>query len=183
MPGRKAVFLDRDGVLNDITVRGTTPYPPANRNEVRILPGVPEALAELKSAEFLLIVVTNQPDVARGTQSAAEVDAINAVLAENLPLDEFRVCMHDNADNCLCRKPKPGMILQSAAANGIDPAASFMVGDRAGDVLAGAAAGCRTILIARPYSNAGQCRPDFTAQSLAEAARIIIGLDHAAVSE
>jgi D-glycero-D-manno-heptose 1,7-bisphosphate phosphatase len=176
---KRAAFLDRDGVINATTVRNGTPYPPKNRGEVQILPGVPAALKLLKDLGLLLIVVTNQPDIARGTQTAAEVDAINQLLARQLPLDEFRVCGHDTADGCDCRKPKPGMLLAAGAAHGIDLAASFMVGDRCGDVLAGAAAGCRTFLIERDYSRSAECRPDFKVRDLAEAATIIAKLEAA----
>jgi D-glycero-D-manno-heptose 1,7-bisphosphate phosphatase len=168
---RRAVFLDRDGVLNEVTVRGQTPYPPQNAAEVKILPHVAEALADLKRLGFLLIVVTNQPDVARKTQTVAGVEAINAVLSRQLPIDEFRVCYHDDADNCDCRKPKPGLLRSAAAAHNIDLAASFMVGDRAGDIKAGKAAGCRTFLLRRPYS--GDCQPDFVVSDLQETAAII----------
>jgi len=170
---KRAVFLDRDGVLNETFVRSGIPYPAANAEAVRILPGVPQALKSLKQFGFLLIVVTNQPDVARGTQTLAAVEAINARLAAQLPLDEFRVCPHDDADDCPCRKPKPGLLLAAAAAHGIDLKSSYMIGDRAGDVLAGTAAGCQTFLIARPYSKSETCRPDFTVAGLSEAAAII----------
>lgn len=173
---KRAVFLDRDGVLNETFVRSGIPYPAANAEAVRILPGVPQALKSLKQFGFLLIVVTNQPDVARGTQTAAEVDAINRHLAAQLPLDEFRVCPHDNADQCDCRKPKPGLLLAAIKTHGIDPAASFMVGDRSGDILAGAAAGCRTLLVERAYSKRELCRPDFVVADLPEAAAIIARL-------
>jgi D-glycero-D-manno-heptose 1,7-bisphosphate phosphatase len=172
----RAVFLDRDGVLNETFIRGGRPYPPMSAAEVRIPPGVPEALAGLKRLGFLLIVVTNQPDVARGTQRLEVVDEINRRLADELPLDEFRVCPHDDADRCDCRKPKPGLLLAAARDRGIDLGGSFMVGDRAGDVLAGAAAGCRTLLVARPYSKQETCRPDFVVADLADAAAIIARL-------
>lgn len=167
---RRAVFLDRDGVLNATTVRNGTPYPPQSVKDVQILPDVSEALTLLKKLGFLLIVVTNQPDIARGTQTAANVEAINHFLGERLPVDEFRVCMHDNADGCDCRKPKPGMLIAAAVAHGIDLRASFMVGDRGSDILAGAAAGCRTLLVARPYSKSEKCNPDFVVEDLAGAA-------------
>ena len=172
----RAVFLDRDGVLNETFVRDGTPYPPATVAEVKILPGVTEALKNLKKLGFLLFVVTNQPDIARGTQTAAEVEAINRRLGNQLPIDEFRVCPHDNADQCDCRKPKPGLLLAAIKTHGIDPAASFMVGDRSGDILAGAAAGCRTLLVARAYSKRELCRPDFVVADLPEAAAIIARL-------
>jgi len=169
----RAVFLDRDGVLNATTVRGNVSYPPASAAEVQILPGVSTALGRLKNLGFLLIVVTNQPDIARGTQFASEVDAINRILRDSLPLDSIRVCPHDNADNCSCRKPKPGMIVDAAKEFDVDLAASFMVGDRWSDIIAGAAAGCKTVLIQQAYSDVGKCRPDFLARDLAEAADVI----------
>jgi D-glycero-D-manno-heptose 1,7-bisphosphate phosphatase len=168
-----AVFLDRDGVLNASFVRDGTTYPPAGVREVQILPGVPQALAVLKKLGFLLVVVTNQPDIARGMQTAAEVEAINRHLSQSLPLDDIRVCPHDNADNCDCRKPKPGMLLAAAAEHGIDLHTSFMVGDRIGDVAAGAAAGCRTFLVQGQYNGTGPQSPDFTVRDLAEAADVI----------
>jgi D-glycero-D-manno-heptose 1,7-bisphosphate phosphatase len=175
-PASRAVFLDRDGVLNETFVRDGVAYPPANINETRILPGVKEAVALLKQLGFLLIVVTNQPDVARGAQTLAGVEAINQILKDQLPLDEFRICPHDNHHNCLCRKPKPGLLCAAAESHKIDLSASFMIGDRAGDCLAGAAAGCKTILIERSYSNADTCRPDFKAADLLEASAIIAKL-------
>jgi len=172
---KPAVFLDRDGVLNETFVRDGTSYPPGKVADVRICPGVPNALRRLKTEGFLLIVVTNQPDVARGTQLAEEVHAINRRLAIDLPLDDYFVCMHDGSDHCDCRKPKPGMILSAAARHGIDLKRSYMVGDRSGDVLAGLAAGCRaTFLVERPYSKAEECRPDYKVRDLAEAAEIIL---------
>jgi D-glycero-D-manno-heptose 1,7-bisphosphate phosphatase len=172
---KRAVFLDRDGVLNAVVLRDGTPHPPDGVNEVEILPGVAEALERLRAGGFALIVVTNQPDIARGTQTAAGVAAINAYLAERLGVDEFCICPHDDGDGCECRKPKPGLIVEAARRRGIDLAGSFMVGDRAGDVLAGAAAGCRTLLVSRAYSKQETCRPDYIVGGLAEAAAVILG--------
>jgi D-glycero-D-manno-heptose 1,7-bisphosphate phosphatase len=125
---RRAVFLDRDGVINRAVVRDGKPHPPARVEELEVIPGVAAALQRLKLAGYLLIVVTNQPDVARGTQSRAEVEAIHNKLASLLPIDEFRACYHDDGDACACRKPKPGLILESARAHGVDLRASVMVG-------------------------------------------------------
>jgi D-glycero-D-manno-heptose 1,7-bisphosphate phosphatase len=138
---RRAVFLDRDGVINAPAIREGRPYPPASVESLEILPGVREAVQRFKSAGFLIIVVSNQPDVARGTTSRSTVEAINSVLAQGLPIDEFRMCYHDAADACNCRKPKPGMLLDAAKKWHIDLAASFMVGDRWRDVEAGQNAG------------------------------------------
>lgn len=173
---RRAVFLDRDGVLNDITVRNGVPYPPYKAADVKILPGVAQAIEVFQKLQLLRIVVTNQPDIARGTQTASEVDAINQVLAGSLALDEFCVCPHDNADQCDCRKPKPGLLLKAAEKHGIDLQSSFLIGDRSSDILAGAAAGCRTFLIERAYSKAEWCKPDYRVRDLAEAAELIRGL-------
>src|SRR5580692_12883999 len=107
-----AAFLDRDGVLNQAVVRHGKPYPPASVEEMQILPGVRDALDRLKAAGYRLVVVTNQPDVARGLQRRETVEAINAALMARLPIDEFRVCYHDDADACDCRKPKPGLLLR-----------------------------------------------------------------------
>ena len=149
---KPAVFLDRDGVINASVVRDGKPYPPASVDEMELLPGVGKALADLRAAGFVLIVVTNQPDVARGTQTRAAVEAIHERMQQELSLDAIYACFHDDADNCACRKPKPGLLVDAAAALGIDLAASFMVGDRWRDTDAGRAAGCQTIFIDRGYN-------------------------------
>jgi len=102
---RPAVFLDRDGVINRALVRDHKPFPPVRLDQVEVLPGVPEALTRLRAAGYALIVVTNQPDVARGTQTKEGVQAIHDYLATLIDVDEFRVCFHDDADGCSCRKP------------------------------------------------------------------------------
>ena len=172
---RPAVFLDRDGVINRATVRGDTPHPPQTLAEVEILPGVAEALEKLAKLGLPLIVVTNQPDVARGTQTKDVVESINRFLSDRLPLTAAYVCYHDNKDECDCRKPKPGMLTRAAAEHQIDLRKSFMVGDRWGDIVAGAAAGCRTFLINLPYSRCERCSPDHQVADLWEAAGIIEG--------
>ena len=153
----RAVFLDRDGVINAAVVRDGKPYPPASVDVMEILPGVAEALARLRAAGFLLVVVTNQPDVARGAQTREAVEAIHAELRAQLPLDAIYTCWHDDADACSCRKPAPGLLVTAATDLGIDLTASFMVGDRWKDVEAGLAAGCRTVFVDRDYR---ERRPD-----------------------
>ena len=171
----KAVFLDRDGVLNEAVVREGRPYPPARLEDLQVVPDAPEALALLKTAGFLLLVVTNQPDVAKGTQSRDVVEAMNTALRGALPIDDFFVCWHDDRDACSCRKPKPGLLLEAAARYSVDLAASFMVGDRWRDIDAGAAAGCRTVLIERQYrERAPSTEPNFRTISLASAANWMI---------
>ena len=172
---RRAVFLDRDGVINRAEVRDGKPYPPVSLAAMEILPGVPEALRALHAEGWLLIVVTNQPDVARGTAKRADVEAINRHLQEALPIDEFRTCYHDAADGCDCRKPAPGALLAAAGAHGIDLQRSFMVGDRWRDVEAGARAGCKTVFFDYGYDEKQPQSFDFKVISLREAADIILG--------
>jgi len=173
---RRAIFLDRDGVLNRTYLyRDGKTHPPANLVELEILPGVEEACNDLRRAGFLLIVASNQPDVARGTQSREVVEAINSQLQRDLILDDFQVCYHDNQDNCLCRKPKPGLLLKASNSWGIDLPQSFMVGDRWTDIEAGQRVGCKTILIGTvPLLDADRRKPDFQAASLLDAATWIL---------
>lgn len=170
----RAVFLDRDGVLNRAEVRGGKPYPPSRPEALVVLPEVPEALARLKRAGYLLLVVTNQPDVARGTQARAVVDEMHRSLMQQLPLDEILCCFHDDADGCDCRKPRPGLLLQAARARHLDLAASFMVGDRWRDMAAGGAAGCRTLFLDYGYQERRPDTFDARVTSLSEAAGWIL---------
>jgi D-glycero-D-manno-heptose 1,7-bisphosphate phosphatase len=169
-----AVFLDRDGVLNNAVIRDGNPYPPFGLEEVRIMPGVREGLAELKKEGYLLIVVTNQPDVVRGRVTRESVEEINSYLMSELPLDDFRVCYHDNADNCACRKPQPGNILNASKEHGIELSRSFMIGDRWSDVEAGRRAGCKTIHIDSGYMERAPEAPDFTARDFTQAVEFIL---------
>ena len=171
---RPAVFLDRDGVINRATVRGTTPYPPQTLADVEILPGVPEALEKIRRLGVPIIVVTNQPDVARGTQTREVVESINDSLRQRLPITAVYTCYHDNKDQCGCRKPAPGMLTRAAADFGIDLAASYIVGDRWSDIAAGAAVNCQTFLIDLPYSQGSRCTPDHTVADLPEAVDLIL---------
>lgn len=173
---RRAALLDRDGVLNRTVVKNGRPYSPATLAELEILPDAPGALQALKRAGFLLVGVTNQPDVARGTQRREVVESINAALLAALPLDDMLVCYHDDRDGCECRKPRPGLLIQAAAKHGIDLSSSYMIGDRWRDVEAGRSAGCSAILIDYGYAESGPngCRPDRTVGSLGEAAAWIL---------
>lgn len=169
----RAVFLDRDGVINANLERNGKPVAPTSVAEFRILPGVEEATRRLKAAGFLLVVATNQPDVATGLTSRAECEAMHADIRRRLPIDDIVACFHVDANNCACRKPKPGMILEAAARHGIDLAASYMVGDRWRDVRAGQAAGCFTIFIDYGYPQDQPAEPDKVVHSLREAADFI----------
>jgi len=172
----RAVFLDRDGVLNRALTREGKPYPPMSLGEFEILPGVVEACAALKAAGFLLIVATNQPDVGRGTLQQSVVEEIHNFMCQQLPVDRVEVCFHPGkgASDCDCRKPKPGMLLRAARELGIDLAQSWMVGDRWRDIDCGAAAGCRTVFIDYGYDEQLRSAPDFRAASLLAAVPILL---------
>ena len=172
---KRAVFLDRDGVINRAVVRDGKPYPPASLAEFELLPGVIEACAELKAADFLLVVATNQPDVGRGTQRREEVEAMHAKMCAALPLDRVEVCCDPGQGRpSEFRKPAPGMLLRAARELGIDLAQSWMVGDRWRDIDCGAAAGCRTVFIDYGYGEQLRALPDFRASNLRDAAAVII---------
>jgi D-glycero-D-manno-heptose 1,7-bisphosphate phosphatase len=169
-----AVFLDRDGVLNRTAIRDGKPCPPASALELHILPGVPEALQALRAGGYRLVVVTNQPDVARGTMARESVEGIHQRLTRELALDAILTCFHDDSDECSCRKPKPGLLLKAAEDFGIDLGRSFMIGDRWRDVEAGRRAGCRTFFIDYGYleKQPGCC--DTRVASLSAAAQVIL---------
>jgi D-glycero-D-manno-heptose 1,7-bisphosphate phosphatase len=152
-----AVFFDRDGVLNEAVIKEGTPHPPVSVAELTVVADAAAQLKRLRDRAFRLIVVTNQPDVGRGSQSRSTVEAINEELRRRLPLDDVCVCYHDDRDACACRKPAPGLLLDAAARHGVALASSYMVGDRWRDVEAGRRAGCKTVWIDQFY---GERRPD-----------------------
>ena len=171
----RAVFLDRDGVVIEAVVRKGKPYPPQTIDEVRIDPEAAKALSRLTAAGYRLILITNQPDVSRGTQDRSNVEAINDMLRTRLPIDACFVCYHDDSDHCSCRKPQPGLILMAAEQYNIDLTTSFAVGDRWRDVAAGRAAECHTIWIDRGYKEKWHAsQPDIRVTSLKEAADWIL---------
>jgi D-glycero-D-manno-heptose 1,7-bisphosphate phosphatase len=173
----KAVFLDRDGVINRPIVVDGKPYPPRTVAEFEILPDVPQACADLKKAGYLLIVVTNQPDVGRGTLKREIVEEIHETMIRQLPIDRVEVCYHAGAEfgeECQCRKPRPGMLIAAAAALDIDLAQSVMIGDRWRDIDCGKGAGCKTVFIDWGYHELLREQPDFTAANLIGAVRWIL---------
>ena len=170
---RPAIFLDRDGVLNEVDVRDGTPHPPAGVEQLSLLPGVVEACYRLRQLGFVLIVVTNQPDIARGKQTRDEVDRMHDALRVRLPLDDIVVCAHDDVDDCPCRKPRPGMILDAATRLDLDLADSVCIGDRWRDVEAGKRAGVMTIFVDRGYGERRPADADAIVGSLPAAVEII----------
>jgi D-glycero-D-manno-heptose 1,7-bisphosphate phosphatase len=176
LPLRRAVFLDRDGVINRCEVRGGKPYAPRHLSDFRLLPGASGAVRSLKRAGLLVVVVTNQPDIGHGLVDPAEVAAMHDKLKRALAIDDIKMCPHRQHTDCTCRKPKPGMLLEVARERHIDLKKSFMVGDRWSDVVAGQAVGCYTVFIDRGYREMRLARPDGYAASLAAAARLVLSL-------
>jgi len=170
----RAVFLDRDGVINRAVVRDGKPYPPATLAEFELLPGVENTALALRKAGYLIIVVTNQPDVATGVQNRMVVEAMHDRLLNAGLCDYVKACYHIDADDCRCRKPKPGMLLEAAREHQIDLEQSYMVGDRWRDVAAGKAAGCFTFFIDYAYRESCVDRPDAVVASFEEAGRLIL---------
>jgi D-glycero-D-manno-heptose 1,7-bisphosphate phosphatase len=168
---RSAVFLDRDGILNELVERDGVPVSPRRPEDFRISRGAADAVQALHSVGLPVFVVTNQPDIARGHMTAAALDAMSAMLRATLPIDDLAVCPHDDADRCACRKPKPGMLLALAERWGVDLEGSYMVGDSWRDMAAGRAAGCRTILVRG--AGPADTMPDLVVRDLQAAVRAI----------
>lgn len=167
----RAVFLDRDGVINHNEVRDGRPVGPQTIDEFVILPGVREAIEAFHAAGFLVIVATNQPST-----TPAVLEAMHAKMQSSLPLDDIKICKHADGENCACRKPKPGLLLEAAQERNISLAESWMIGDRWRDVEAGKGAGCHTVFIDYDYANEPRPQaPDVVVRSLAEAVPIVIG--------
>ncbi len=171
----KAVFLDRDGVLNKTKVINGKPFAPKKMKDFIFLPKVVDSVRDLKKAGFVLIVVTNQPDVGNGLVEKNIINLMNKKLIESLEIDGVKVCFHSQDDNCACRKPKPGMIFEAASEFNLDLKNSYMVGDRKSDVEAGKTAGCNTVFIDCGYCESEKSyRADYIVNSLPEAVLKII---------
>jgi len=168
----RAVFLDRDGVLNSVVMRDGKPASPRSLAEFVLEPGVEEALRPLDAAGFLLFAVTNQPDVRRGLLDAAVLESMSAQLQATLPLREVLACRHDDRDACDCRKPKPGMLTELAGRWQIDLGRSFMIGDQDRDMACGRAAGCKTIQLEKDYNHG--IAADWRVPDLAAATAVVL---------
>ena len=170
---KKAVFLDRDGVINKAFIKDGLPKSPNSLNELKILPGVKESILRLKELDFICLVVTNQPDVPRGKINKNTVIEMNNFLKKEIELDDIFVCYHDDNDNCNCRKPKPGLLLQARKKWNVDFKKSFMIGDRWKDIQAGEKVGCKTIFLDYKYDDIKPKNPGFVTDSLFNAVYII----------
>jgi D-glycero-D-manno-heptose 1,7-bisphosphate phosphatase len=172
MGSNKAVFLDRDGVINQTVFRRGAQRAPQDLTEWAWIDGVHETLRTLSERGYTLIVCTNQPDVVRGWQSREQVDEFHALIERELPVARIYACFHDNTAACDCRKPKPGMLLQAGRDLSVELAGSWMIGDRSSDIEAGRAAGCRTVLM-RGHVPSELCTADHEIHTLPQLLSII----------
>ena len=170
---RRAIFLDRDGTLNKAFIKNGLPFSPLSFSEFEILPGIKESILRLKKLNFVCLVVTNQPDVSRGKIKKNVVIQMNRLLTSEIKLDDIFVCYHDDHDNCECRKPKPGLLLDAGKKWNINLSKSYMIGDRWKDVQAGINAGCKTIFINNNYKENKEVKANFTTDTLLSAVHIL----------
>ena len=169
----KAVFLDRDGTINNSIVRFGRPFPPMNKDEFEILPRVAEAITLFKEMDYIPVVVTNQPDFVRGGTTLSQIALFNDIIKNELQIDHIYMCLHDDVDNCSCRKPQPGLLLKAAFDLKIDTTISLMVGDRWRDIAAGQSAGCKCFFIDNGYDEAQPFQPFYRVSSLFDVITII----------
>ncbi len=172
--GDRAVFLDRDGVLVVPEFRDGRSFAPRTLEDFGFYDAAKACVERLRAADYRLVVVTNQPDVGAGLIARSVVEEMHRRLLSELPVDEIEVCYHTRDDACACRKPRPGMLLSAAAKLGLDLSRSVMIGDRASDVDAGKAAGCRTVFIDLGYREPRPEGADFVVTSLSEATEIVL---------
>lgn len=175
---KRAVFLDRDGVINEAFLFNGVPVPPKHLGDVVILIGVKEAIKLINENNFEVVVVSNQPDVARGLTTIESVEAINSYLSKVLEIKHFFTCYHDDPDICDCRKPKPGLLLKAAGDLNLDLRRSFMVGDRWRDIAAGQTAGCHCFFIDYEYAEKSPSLPFTRVTSLIEAVNLILEISN-----
>jgi len=170
---RKAIFLDRDGVINKSFIKNGLPFSPTSFAQLKILPGVKESIFKLQKLNFVCLIVTNQPDVSRGKIEKKTVVTMNNYLKDELKLDDVFVCYHDDYDNCECRKPKSGLLLDAGKKWDINLKESYMIGDRWKDIEAGSRLGCKTIFINRNYKEKKPIDPNFSTDTLLNAVHLI----------
>jgi D-glycero-D-manno-heptose 1,7-bisphosphate phosphatase len=170
---KKAVFLDRDGTLNNTIMRSGRPSPPKSTHEFEILPYVPEAILQFKDLGFIPVVVTNQPDFARGITPLSQIKVFNEIIKDQLQIEHVYMCLHDDIDVCSCRKPQPGLLVNAALDLNIDTKLSIMVGDRWKDIAAGQAAGCKCFFIDNSYDEERPLEPFHRVSSLIDVISII----------
>jgi len=168
------VFIERDGVLNEVRVECQHQISPALLSEFRICKTARPLLQRLKTAGFVLIATTNQPGLSRGYQSRRELDRMHELLRRELPLDDILVCPHDETDRCPCRKPNPGLLVEASFTSHLDLERSFVISDKWQDAEAARIVGCTSLLIQSPWL--GGVHHDLVVSSLATAVKKLLQL-------
>lgn len=169
---KRAIFLDRDGVINNVIIKEGKAFSPRKFEDFKFIDGIKDVLERFRTRGLLNIIVTNQPDVARALMEKKELQKMHNLIRESLPIDDIFICPHDDADNCNCRKPKAGMLFEAAKKWDIDLNESFIIGDSWKDMEAGRNAGCITVLIDSPYNK--QTDSDLRVNELLAVAEIIL---------
>ena len=172
---RPAVFLDRDGVVNAVKLKNRKPYPPSNLDELIVLDGVRESVEKFELNGLTVVVVTNQPDITNGHTTFKIVKEIHQRIAQLTGLRYFYVCHHNSEAQCLCRKPKPGLLTNAASDLKLDLKNSFMVGDRWSDITAGQSVGCKNFFVNNAYLEPKPTLPFIEVESLMQASDYILG--------
>ena len=171
---KKAIFLDRDGVINKSLVVDGKPFAPRFFNDFELIKGVEDALKSFHRLDYLNIVVTNQPDIANHLMAPDELNRMNKFLLSKLPIAKIYVCTHASSAKCDCRKPKPGMIFRAAERFNIDLSQSVLVGDRWKDVACGHAAGVsKVFFVDYKYDEPKPIGTYVTIKSLVEVVKLL----------
>lgn len=166
------VFLDRDGVINELVSRDASMVSPRLFSEYKVCDGAAEAIESLLHAGYELVVVTNQPDISRKKMLQNELNKMTEALLA-MGIHKVVVCPHSDEDFCKCRKPKPGMLKDHLSARRVVPQKVWMIGDREGDIAAGKSVGATTIFLSA-VSKQNKIDSDYYCKSLIQAAEIIL---------
>ena len=171
----KTIFFDRDGVINIPNIISSKPYAPRKFCDFVVYDEIPELLSYFSNRDYLLVVVTNQPDIGNKLMDISELDKMHSFLHAKLPIKEIFVCPHRQIDNCDCRKPKAGMMRRAIKKYDVDVVHSWLIGDRWSDILAGTIVGLKTIFIDRHYSESLSMRinADYRVEELEQIYKII----------
>lgn len=168
----KAVFLDRDGVINEVIFRGSDkPIAPWSLEEFKVIKGLNKPLTKIVELGYFLFVISNQPDISKGLVDIPTVESMNSIILDKLPITKIIYCPHEDYHNCSCRKPKPGMLITLSEEYNINLLSSFLIGDNWKDIEAGKTAGCKTILLERKYNKS--VKAHFAIKSLIDVLKII----------
>ena len=173
---KRAVFIERDSILNEVRSGPKQQIPPMGLEDFKIISEAAEPLKKLKAVGFVLIATTNQPGLSRGDQSRRELDRMHDMLRRSFPLDDIMLCPHDEADQCPCRKPRPGLLIEAAFKWHLNLDHSFVVSDKWQDAEAARSAGCTSLLVNSPWIK--QVHRDFVLPNLGSIVDKILRLTH-----